>query len=104
MKLKVVVLLSLGALGQAGSPEYFFPSHRISGVGVERDALTPETLQLRTDLMVQAQTFIIMREADAFSGARRVTSPRLQSIIRRAPARRGLRRWYRIRHGSYAMR
>jgi hypothetical protein len=84
MKLKAVLLLSLATWGQAGSPEYFFPSHRISGVGVERDTLTPETLQLRTDLMVQAQTFIIMREQEALNGARRVTAPALQAIIRSA--------------------
>ena len=84
MKLKAVLLLSFAAWGQAGSPEYFFPSHRISGVGVERDDLTPETLQLRTDLMVQSQTFVIMREQEAIAGARRVTAPALQSIIRSA--------------------
>jgi len=84
MKLKAVLLVSLATWAQAGSPEYFFPSHRISGVGIERDALTRETLQLRTDLMVQAQTFVIMREQDALSGARRVTGPALQSIIRSA--------------------
>jgi len=84
MKRKVVLLLGLVSLGQGGSPEYFFPTHRISGVGVERDTLTPETLQLRIDLMVQAQTFIIMREQEAVNGARRVTAPKLQSIIRSA--------------------
>jgi len=84
MKRQAVLLLSLVAWGRAGSPEYFFPSHRISGVGVERGALTSDTLQLRTDLMVQAQTFIIMREQEAVNGARRVTSPGLQAIIRSA--------------------
>jgi hypothetical protein len=84
MKSKVVLLLSLVNWGQAGSPEYFFPSHRISGVGVERDALTAEILQVRTDLMVQSQTFGIMREQEAINGARRVSDPKLQAIIRSA--------------------
>src|ERR1039457_3524747 len=84
MKRKVVLLLSLVTWGQAGSPEYFFPSHRISGVGVERDALTTDVLQVRTDLMVQSQTFGIMREQEAINGARRVSDPKLQAIIRAA--------------------
>jgi hypothetical protein len=91
MKRKVVLLLSLAALllglaawGQAGSPEYFFPSHRISGVGVDRDGLSRDLLQVRTDLMIQAQTFGIMREQEALNGARRVTDPKLQAIIHAA--------------------
>ena len=84
MKRKLVLLLSLVTWGQAGSPEYFFPSHRISGVGVDRDDLTADVLQVRTDLMVQAQTFGIMREQDAVIGARRVTDPKIQAIIRAA--------------------
>ncbi|HEX3742872.1 MAG TPA: lytic transglycosylase domain-containing protein [Bryobacteraceae bacterium] len=84
MKLKLVLLLSLMPWAQAGSREYFSPAHRISGVGIDRDALTPELLQLRTDLMVQAQTFGIMREQGAIDGARRVIDPKLQAIIRSA--------------------
>jgi len=84
MKLKVVLLLSLVSWGQAGSPEYFFPSHRISGVGVDRDDLSADVLAVRTDLMIQSQTFGIMREQDALTGARRVTDPKLQAIIRAA--------------------
>jgi hypothetical protein len=84
MKRTLVLLLSLVTWGQAGSPEYFFPSHRISGVGVDRDDLTADVLQVRTDLMVQAQTFGIMREQEAVTGARRVTDPKLQAIIRAA--------------------
>jgi hypothetical protein len=89
MKLKLVLLLSLVSWGQAGSPEYFFPSHRVTGVGVERDNLSGDALQLRTDLMVQSQTFIIMREQDAVTGARRVTDPKLQAIIRAAAQNSG---------------
>jgi membrane-bound lytic murein transglycosylase MltF len=84
MNRKVVLLLSLVSWAQAGSPEYFFPSHRISGVGVDRDDLSADVLQVRTDLMVQAQTFGIMREREALNGARRVTEPRLQALIHSA--------------------
>jgi len=89
MKRKLVLLLSLVSWGQAGSPEYFFPSHRISGVGVDRDDLSADVLQVRTDLMVQAQTFGIMREQDAITGARRVTDPKLQAIIHAAAQNSG---------------
>jgi hypothetical protein len=96
MKLKLIFLLSLVSLllvlaswGQAGSPEYFFPSHRISGVGADRDALSADVLQVRTDLMIQAQTFAIMREQEAIAGARRVTDPKLQAIIQSAASSSG---------------
>jgi len=84
MKFKVVLLLSLVSWGQAGSPAYFSPSHRISGVGVDRDDLSPDVLQARTDLMIQSQTFGIMREQDAVAGAKRITDNKLQAIIRAA--------------------
>jgi len=84
MKFKLVLLLSLVSWVQAGSPEYFFPLHRVSGVGVERDDLSAEVLQLRTGLMIQSQTFGIMREQEAVNGAKRVTQPKLQAIIRAA--------------------
>jgi hypothetical protein len=84
MKFKLVLLLSFVSWGQAGSPEYFFPSHRVSGVGVDRDDLSDEALQVRTGLMIQSQTFAIMREQEAVNGARRVTDGKLQAIVRAA--------------------
>jgi hypothetical protein len=84
MKFTVVLLLSLVSWGQAGSPEYFFPSHRVPGVGVERDDLSAQVLEARTDLMIQSQTFGIMREQEAVAGARRITDPKLQAIFRAA--------------------
>jgi hypothetical protein len=90
MKLKLVLLFSLVGWGQAGSPAYFFPSHRVAGVGVERDELTPEILRARTNAMIQAQTFVIMREPLATAGARRIFDPKLQSIFRSASNSSGL--------------
>ena len=84
MKFTVVLLLSVVFLGQAGSPLYFLPSHRISGVGVERDDLSADAVQVRTGLMIQAQTFGIMREQEAAAGARRITDSKLQAIIQAA--------------------
>src|ERR1039458_1356186 len=84
MKFKLVLLLSLVSWGQAGSPAYFFPSHRVSGVGVDRDDLSPDVLRARTDHMIQSQTFGIMREQEAVNGAKRVTDSKLQAVIRAA--------------------
>jgi len=89
MKLKVMLLFSLVSWVQAGSPEYFFPTHRVSGVGVERDDLSADALRARTELMIQAQTFAILREAGALAGAQRVTDPKLQAIIRAAAGSSG---------------
>jgi hypothetical protein len=84
MKFTAALFLSLVSWGQAGSPAYFFPSHRINGVGVERDGLSEEALQVRTDLMIQSQTFGIMREKDVLTGVRRITEPKLQAIFHAA--------------------
>lgn len=87
----VFFLLSLAPLGQAGSPEYFVPVHRIAGIGVARDDLSEALLADRTDLMIQSQTFAIMREAQALPGARRITSSaKLQALFRSASAESGL--------------
>ena len=69
MRFTVLFVLSLATLGQAGSPEYFVPSHRISGIGVARDDISDDLLAARTDLMIQSQTFSIMREPLAVAGA-----------------------------------
>jgi soluble lytic murein transglycosylase-like protein len=84
MKLASLFLLSLAPLGQAGSPDYFSPMHRVSGIGVARDDLSTDIIDLRTDLMIQSQTFAIMREPLAVPGAKRITSPKLQSLFRSA--------------------
>ena len=88
MKYTALLVLSLVPLGQAGSGDYFVPEHRISGIGVARDDISAELLAARTDLMIQSQTFGIMREALAVPGARRITSdPKLQSIFHLAAER-----------------
>jgi hypothetical protein len=91
MKFIALLLLSLALPGQAGSPDYFVPSHRVAGIGVARDDVSSELLEVRTDLMIQSQTFGIMREPLAIPGAKRITTnPKLQSIFRAAAIRSGL--------------
>jgi len=80
----------MALLGQTPSPRYFVPARQIPGIGVGRDDLSDETLAARTDLMVQTQTFAIMRDPMAVEGARRVTTDsKLQSLFRSAAKRSG---------------
>lgn len=88
MKFAALFLLSLAPLGQAESPGYFVPAHRVSGIGIARDDISADLLAARTDLMIQSQTFGIMREALAVPGAKRITGdPKLQAIFRSAAER-----------------
>src|SRR5215212_6486434 len=90
MRFAALFVLSLAPLGQAGSPEYFAPAHRVSGIGVSRDDISEELLQARTDLMVQSQTFSILREPLAISGAKRITqTASLQSLFKQAERQSG---------------
>ena len=89
MKNALLVLLVLTPLGQAGSPEYFAPAHRLSGVGVARDDISRDLLDVRTNLMIQSQTFSVMRDPMAVPGAKRITGPKLASLIRSSAVRAG---------------
>jgi len=91
MKFAALFLLGLLPLGEAGAADYFVPEHRIAGIGVARDGITPDLLQARTDLMIQSQTFSIMRDPQAVPGARRITSDRrLQDLFRSASQSSGI--------------
>jgi hypothetical protein len=91
MKLALLMVLALTPLGRSANPEYFVPAHRVSGIGVARDDVSQDLLDVRTDLMIQSQTFSIMREAEALPGARRITSnSKLQGLFRTASARSGI--------------
>ncbi len=66
------------------------PAHRIAGIGIARDDISDELLEARVNLMVEDQTFAIMREPLAAPGARRITGdPKLQSLFRSAALRSG---------------
>jgi hypothetical protein len=91
MKLAALVFLCVMPLCQAGPPEYFVPEHRISGIGVARDDLSDDQLEVRKDLMIQSQTFAIMRDPQAVTGARRITTDaKLQSLFHSAAESSGL--------------
>jgi len=91
MKLAALFVLSLAPLGQAGSSDYFAPAHRVSGIGIARDDVSEELLAVRTDRMIQTQTFSIMREPLAVAGAHRITTTaKLQSLFRDAERQSGV--------------
>ncbi|HTS66671.1 MAG TPA: transglycosylase SLT domain-containing protein [Candidatus Acidoferrales bacterium] len=93
MRMRLLFLFLAGVLSQsrADGPEHFVPSHRVSGIGVDRDDLSEELLARRTDLMIESQTFGIMREAQALPGAKRITKdPKLQSLFHSAAVSSGL--------------
>jgi Transglycosylase SLT domain len=91
MKFAPLLLVSLIATGEAATPDYFVPEHQIAGIGVARDGISPELLEARANLMIQSQTFSILRDPQALPGARRITGDRrLQSIFRSAARSSGL--------------
>jgi soluble lytic murein transglycosylase-like protein len=71
-------------------PSNFTPTHRLSGVGLDRRGISEELLAVRTDLMIQSQTFAIMRDPLAVSGAERITGTRLRPIFQSAARQSGL--------------
>ena len=91
MKFALVFLVSLIATGEAAGPDYFVPEHQISGIGIARDGISPELLEMRANLMIQSQTFSILRDPQALPGARRITGDRrLQTIFHSAADSSGL--------------
>ena len=91
MRFPYAFLLALVPLVQAGGPERFTPTHRVNGIGISRDDISDELLEIRTERMIESQTFTIMRESQALAGAKRVTgSAKLQALFRSASAASGM--------------
>jgi hypothetical protein len=91
MKFPYVFLLALIPSVQAGGPDRFTPTNRVSGIGISRDDIADDLLDVRTERMIESQTFSIMREAQALPGAKRVTgNAKLQALFRSASAASGI--------------
>src|SRR5579872_2511 len=87
----LVGVLLVAPRAGASSPEYFEPHHRVSGIGVDRDDLSKDLLEVRTERMIESQTFSILRDPQSVPGARRITgNPKLQSLFQSAALRSGL--------------
>ena len=90
MKSPIFFLVCVTLAGQAPEPAFFVPSRQIAGIGLARQDLSEEALAARTSLMIETQTFGILRDARAVEGARRVTGdPKLRSIFHAAAASSG---------------
>ena len=90
MRIAVLLFLITTPMGRAGAADHFVPEHRVAGIGVARDDISSELLEARTDLMIQSQTFSIMRDPQAVAGARRIASAKLQALFRSASQHSGM--------------
>lgn len=75
---------------EAGHREYFEPSHRLLGIGAERAGVTDRVVALRTERMIESQTFVILRDPRAVEGAQRIFSRRLQALFTTAERSSGV--------------
>jgi Transglycosylase SLT domain len=89
VSLAVAVPLAFGQLSWFGKDK-FTPENRLAGIGVERERMTEAVLKRRSELMVDSQTFAILRDPEALAGAARITSPRLQKLFDQASRQSGL--------------
>jgi hypothetical protein len=79
-----------GQLALFRREEFFQPAHRLVGIGVDRSEISELVLAKRTELMIDSQTFSIMRDPHALEGAERITNPRLQKIFQDASKQSGV--------------
>jgi len=91
-----IVVFLVGFLASASAQfgifhrdHYFEPKHRLAGIGVDRKDMTDPVLAERTRLLIDSQTFGIMRDPRALAGAARITSPALEKIFEAAAKKSG---------------
>jgi hypothetical protein len=91
-----VVFCLLTSLGIAWQLDWldradsFSPAHRLSGVGAGRGEISDLVLARRTELMIQSQTFGILRDPRSLAGAERMNSPKMRKLFEQAAQRNGL--------------
>ncbi|HWB97312.1 MAG TPA: transglycosylase SLT domain-containing protein, partial [Bryobacteraceae bacterium] len=78
------------ATGLAVESTSFTPTHTLPGLGASRLELDEVTLSQRIEDMIQSQTFGILRDPRAVSGAQRISSPKMQKIFRDAEHKSGV--------------
>lgn len=83
------MVLATALPGAPNEPAYFSPTHRLPGLGLNSQQISRETLALRTEAMIQSQTFGIMREPLAGQGAERISGSGLQRLFRDAERQSG---------------
>ncbi len=97
LRVSTVLLLAAGALAGAdtwftsGDRPQFTPAHRLVGVGASHRELTDEQISERTEMMIEAQTFGIVRDARCLPGAQKILSPQMLKLFQDAERQSGLR-------------
>jgi soluble lytic murein transglycosylase-like protein len=85
-----LILAWMNWTAYSGHPAQFTPRHQLAGIGAGRAEMSGELLAERTRLMIQSQTFGILRDPRAEAGAARIYSRRMQDIFRTAARISGL--------------
>ena len=86
----LVIPLLTAQFGWLQRRDHFVPANTLSGIGVSREEMSDLLLARRTELMIQSQTFSIMRDPQALAGAQRITSPKLKKIFQSASQSSGI--------------
>lgn len=80
---RLIGIALVAALASADRTE-FTPVHRLTGIGVARAEISDELLAARTRLMVESQTFAILRDPRVAVGVQRIQNPKLEKIFQQA--------------------
>ncbi|MBI1895339.1 MAG: transglycosylase SLT domain-containing protein [Acidobacteria bacterium] len=84
------VLLASPFLVGVSDTASFEPEHRLAGIGAGRRDISDELLDRRTELMIDTQSFAILRDPRALAGAERVLGRNLQKLFVDAERRTGI--------------
>src|SRR5688500_972164 len=90
LSLGVAVPLVFAQFSGLFKKDSFTPANRLSGIGVDREKISDTVLAQRMQLMIESQTFAILRDPEALEGAQRITSPKLWRLFEKAGAQTGL--------------
>lgn len=85
---RMISIALMAALATA-DPVEFAPSHRLTGIGVARSEMSDDLLAARTRLMIESQTFGILRDPRAWAGVQRIQNPKLEKIFDKAEKQSG---------------
>src|SRR5947209_1816952 len=81
---RLISIPLMAALVSGGHGDGFAPAHRLTGIGAARAEISDELLAARTRLMIESQTFGILRDPRAVLGAQRIQNPKLEKIFDQA--------------------
>ena len=89
MRLPNAFLLAFFPLVNAAGADHFTPTDRVSGIGISRDDVSDELLNVRMERMIESQTFSIMRDPQALPVGQRAGVGHVDTPVRGLPSTRG---------------